>query len=72
LGFTATNTSTLVSILGTQGGSTGNYIGLDNVSLLQTSAAPVPGPIVGAGLPGLAMAFGGLGVWWRRRKALTA
>ena len=41
------------------------------VSMSQVAVAPVPGPMVGAGLPGLVMALGGL-IAWRRRRMATA
>ncbi len=56
----------------TSGGTNRNFSGHIEAVDIAVNAAPVPGPIVGAGLPGLVTALGGLVIWARRRRNLAA
>jgi len=60
-------------ITGDVTGRNGGFLGGGSVSygglFATVQAAPAPGPVVGAGLPGLLMALGGLIAWRRRRAA---
>ena len=62
-----------VGFNGTAGQSANNKeINWDIVSAPSGNTRSVPGPVVGAGLPGLLAGFGAMLAWYRKRRAVVA
>jgi len=76
------DTTTLAQTVLATGGTRGDFITVDPLNhtllitqtddILRLTPFNVPGPVAGAGMPGLLAAFGGLLGWWRRRTRLIA